>query len=121
MKFDKLPKNGKEQVLKGLEKATIEQYVGVRLHGKLEGLWKWRLVPLQMSHGLTNDGGVNVVSKVRLYVDLFNFPARGEEAAGVLLESIEKDWGLRIDQKNSTQFFRSALYCFANSENEWAR
>ena len=41
--FDKLPKNGKEQVLKGLEKAVVEPYAGMRLQGKLEGLWKWRM------------------------------------------------------------------------------
>ena len=52
-------------------------------------------------YGLTKVSEVNVVSKVQLYVDLFNYPARGEEAAGALLESIEKEWSLRIDQKKS--------------------
>ena len=52
-------------------------------------------------YGLTKVGEINVVSKVQLYVDLFNYPARGEEAASALLESIEKEWSLRIDQKNS--------------------
>lgn len=41
--FDKLPKTAKEQVLEGLEKAGSEPYTGMRLHGKLEGLWKWRV------------------------------------------------------------------------------
>jgi len=36
--------------------------------------------------------GVNVVSTVQLYVDLFNFPARGEEASSHLLEYILKEW-----------------------------
>jgi len=36
--------------------------------------------------------GVNVVSNVQLYVDLFNFPARGEEAASHLLDYILKEW-----------------------------
>jgi len=36
--------------------------------------------------------GVNVVSSVQLYVDLYNFPARGEEAASHLLEYILKEW-----------------------------
>lgn len=36
--------------------------------------------------------GVNVVSNVQLYVDLYNFPARGEEAASHLLEYILKEW-----------------------------
>jgi len=35
---------------------------------------------------------VNVVSSVQLYVDLYNFPARGEEAASHLLEYILKEW-----------------------------
>ncbi len=50
-------------------------------------------------YGLTKIGEVSVVSKVQLYVDLFNYPARGEEAAGVLLESLEKDWNSRKSQK----------------------
>ncbi|NWG09026.1 MAG: hypothetical protein HXX80_01720 [Nitrososphaerales archaeon] len=36
--------------------------------------------------------GVRVVSPVQLYVDLFNHPGRGEEAAGKLLEKIAKEW-----------------------------
>ena len=41
-RFAKLPKDSKEQILKGLEKAASDPYTGLRLHGKLEGLWKWR-------------------------------------------------------------------------------
>jgi mRNA interferase RelE/StbE len=41
--FDKLPRTGKEQVLKGLERAASEPYAGAKLHGKLAGLWKWRM------------------------------------------------------------------------------
>jgi len=41
--FDKLPKTGKEQVSKRLEKAAFEPYAGTRLQGKLAGLWKWRM------------------------------------------------------------------------------
>jgi len=36
--------------------------------------------------------GVKIVSPVQLYVDLFNHPGRGEEAAGKLLEKISKEW-----------------------------
>jgi hypothetical protein len=36
--------------------------------------------------------GVNVVSDVQLYVDLLNYPARGEEAAGEIYKKIEKRW-----------------------------
>jgi len=37
--------------------------------------------------------GVNVISKVQLYIDLFNYPARGEEAAEIVLGAPEKEWG----------------------------
>jgi hypothetical protein len=36
--------------------------------------------------------GVMIVSPVQLYVDLYNYPGRGEEAAQKLLEKIVKDW-----------------------------
>lgn len=36
--------------------------------------------------------GVRSVSPVQLYVDLYNYPGRGEEAAGKLLEKIAKGW-----------------------------
>ena len=35
---------------------------------------------------------MNVVSKVQLYIDLFNYPARGEEAAEIVLRALEKEW-----------------------------
>jgi hypothetical protein len=35
---------------------------------------------------------VRIVSSVQLYVDLYNHPGRGEEAAGKLLEKIAKEW-----------------------------
>ncbi len=41
--FDKLPKTGKEQILKGLEKVAIDPYAGTKLQGKLAGLWRWRI------------------------------------------------------------------------------
>lgn len=43
-------------------------------------------------YGVSQVDGVNVVSKVQLFVDLFNYPARGEEAAEVMLRSLEKQW-----------------------------
>jgi len=43
-------------------------------------------------YGVSQVGGVNVVSKVQLYVDLFNYPARGEEAAEIVLRALEKQW-----------------------------
>lgn len=39
---------------------------------------------------------VKVVSAVQLYVDLFNYPGRGEEAAQKVLERITKEWRTRV-------------------------
>lgn len=50
-------------------------------------------------YGTIKISGVNVVSEVQLYVDLFNYPARGEEAAEVMLKTLEKEWGSRKSEK----------------------
>jgi hypothetical protein len=36
--------------------------------------------------------GVKIVSNVQLYVDLINYPSRGEEAAKNILEEIQGHW-----------------------------
>lgn len=36
--------------------------------------------------------GLNVVSNVQLFVDLMNYPARGEEAAERIMSLLEKEW-----------------------------
>jgi mRNA interferase RelE/StbE len=41
--FDKLPRNLKEKTLEALEKAAETPYAGIKLRGKLEGLWRWRV------------------------------------------------------------------------------
>jgi hypothetical protein len=43
-------------------------------------------------YGMREVRGAKVVSNVQLHVDLFNFPARGEEAASQLLEVMLKEW-----------------------------
>jgi hypothetical protein len=43
-------------------------------------------------YGVHEVRGARVVSSVQLYVDLYNFPARGEEAAAQLLEVMLRDW-----------------------------
>lgn len=43
-------------------------------------------------YGARDVNGVKVVSDVQLYVDLLNYPARGEEAAGEIYKLIEKRW-----------------------------
>jgi hypothetical protein len=42
---------------------------------------------------------VKVVSNIQLYVDLYNFPARGEEASSQLLEVMLREWQLRREAK----------------------
>lgn len=39
-----------------------------------------------------NIGGVKIVSNIQLYVDLVNYPSRGEEAAQSILEKIKGVW-----------------------------
>ena len=51
-------------------------------------------------HGAREVNGVRVVSDVQLYVDLLNYPARGEEAAQILLKTIEKKWNNNNDNNN---------------------
>lgn len=43
-------------------------------------------------YGSREVNGVRVVSDIQLYVDLLNYPARGEEAAQAVLKMIEKQW-----------------------------
>jgi hypothetical protein len=45
--------------------------------------------------------GVKVVSNVQLFVDLYNFPARGEEASSQILEVILKEWRLKRETEKS--------------------
>ena len=42
---------------------------------------------------------VKVVSNVQLYVDLYNFPARGEEAASRILELMLREWQQKREGK----------------------
>jgi len=50
-------------------------------------------------YGMQGIQGVKVVSSVQLYVDLYNFPARGEEASSQLLEVMLKEWQLKKETK----------------------
>lgn len=43
-------------------------------------------------YGASKINGVKVVSDVQLYVDLLNYPARGEEAASEVYKVMEKRW-----------------------------
>jgi hypothetical protein len=50
-------------------------------------------------YGTQSVRDVKVVSNIQLYVDLYNFPARGEEASSQLLEVILREWQLRREEK----------------------
>jgi hypothetical protein len=41
---------------------------------------------------------VKIVSNVQLYVDLVNYPARGEEASVELLRLIQEDWSKALTE-----------------------
>ncbi len=43
-------------------------------------------------YGSRTINGANVISYVQLYVDLLNYPGRGEEAAAEVKKVIEKRW-----------------------------
>ncbi len=44
-------------------------------------------------YGSMQTNGIIVVSLIQLYVDLYNYPGRGEEAAEKVLEKVVKNWG----------------------------
>jgi len=43
-------------------------------------------------YGARSIDGIRVVSNTQLYVDLVNYPARGEEASTQILRLIEEEW-----------------------------
>ena len=43
-------------------------------------------------YGVQEIDGIRIVSDIQLYVDLYNYPARGREAADELFRKIEKRW-----------------------------
>jgi hypothetical protein len=43
-------------------------------------------------YGAKEINGIRVVSDIQLYIDLYNYPARGREAADELYKKIEKRW-----------------------------
>ncbi|MDG6939881.1 MAG: hypothetical protein JRN39_05730 [Nitrososphaerota archaeon] len=47
-------------------------------------------------YGAQDISGVKVISNVQLYVDLYNNPARGEEASQPLLELIRSSWSKEL-------------------------
>jgi len=50
-------------------------------------------------YGSHEVSGVKVVSNIQLYVDLYNYPARGEEASSRLLDEILKEWHKKKEAK----------------------
>ncbi|MGI0081545.1 MAG: hypothetical protein ACRECH_18240, partial [Nitrososphaerales archaeon] len=46
---------------------------------------------------------IKVVSDVQMYVDLYNFPARGQEASGRILEKIKNRWAGSLLSKGGNE------------------
>ncbi|MGI0092193.1 MAG: hypothetical protein ACREBS_10835 [Nitrososphaerales archaeon] len=46
---------------------------------------------------------MSIVSEVQLYVDLYNFPARGQEASEKILEKIKDKWAESLLSKSSNE------------------
>jgi len=54
---------------------------------------KFAIAPSEgVFYGAKEIEGINVVSDIQLYVDLYNYPARGREASDALYRSIETRW-----------------------------
>jgi len=63
--------------------------------GPTEGRGNVRLViPYDegVFYGVREINGIKVVSDIQLYVDLKNYPGRGEEAAEVILKTVKNNW-----------------------------
>ena len=71
------------EVVRAVELRPVEKGGNVRLVSPYD---------VGVFYGLRAMNGVNVVSNVQLYVDLVNYPARGEEASTALLRLIEDEW-----------------------------
>ena len=79
-----LDRRGRKEIERQLNLQPIEKGGNVRL-----------VIPDDegVSYGLQKIKEIKTVSDVQLFVDLFNNPARGEEASQSLLEKITKKWG----------------------------
>ena len=38
-----LPENVKERILKAIDEILVSPFLGIKLRGELEGLWRWRV------------------------------------------------------------------------------
>lgn len=71
------------EIRKAMELHSVEKGGNVRLIIPYDG---------GVFYGSRIVDGIKVVSNVQLYVDLVNYPARGEEASVELLRSIQDEW-----------------------------
>jgi len=78
-----LDKEQTSEIARAVELRPVEKGGNVRLVSPYDS---------GVFYGLRAVDGVNVVSNVQLYVDLVNYPARGEEASIALLRLIEDEW-----------------------------
>lgn len=73
-----------KEVAKVLDLRLVEKGGNVRLFSPYDA---------GVFYGSRAVDGIKIVSNVQLYVDLVNYPARGEEASAALLRLIEAEWG----------------------------
>jgi hypothetical protein len=87
------------------EKAASELANGLDLNPTPRGGNVKFVVPYDegVFYGMREVRGLKVVSNVQLYVDLYNFPARGEEAASQLLEVILKEWRRKKEESKNVR------------------
>lgn len=88
-------------ILDGGERKEVENHLNLQ---PIEKGGNIRIVmpdDVEVSYGLQKIKGVNVVSDIQLFVDLFNNPSRGEEASQGLLEKITREWGKALTGDNN--------------------
>jgi len=69
--FDKLPKNMKERVVEALKKSSESPYLGTRLQGKFEGLWRWRVGKYRIVYFIDETGTAVVFVDVGLRKSIY--------------------------------------------------
>jgi hypothetical protein len=86
------PTNTHLYIRKGSDTGKLAQDLGL-MPVEEKGNVKLAIAPSNgVFYGAQEIDGVRVVSDIQLYVDLYNYPARGREAADELWKKIEKRW-----------------------------
>ncbi|MCK9631981.1 MAG: type IV toxin-antitoxin system AbiEi family antitoxin [Methanoregula sp.] len=92
------PTNTHIYIRKGSDAGKLAHDLGL-MPVEENGNVKFAIAPSDgIFYGAQEIDGVRVVSDIQLYVDLYNYPARGREAAGELWKNIEKRWNKTQDR-----------------------